>query len=749
MKSRAILAVLCAVLLTSVLCELTKAVLTVFPFPALAQFQSRPYSVRILDCDGRVVQILPLEQGLRREFASAEEIPGHVKRCFIRAEDKRFYVHGGIDFVSIARAALQNCLQKRTVSGASTITMQLARIIVPCRKRNVAAKLSELFIAVRLEAKLTKRQILELWLNNIPFGKNTEGIASASWMYFSKDVSSLSPEESLCLSVIPRSPALYNPLDFPERAFLAAKRAAYADIDLNRLRQAVFSARTGSVPFEMPHYIRFLRSEFSGLFSGVHEIRLPCSLRLQLFAQSAVRDALKKAQNSRIDNAAVLVLDVQSGAVLCWVGSNDWNDFFHSGQIDGVLNKMQPGSSMKPFLYAAALEGKNRGQPLVSMNSVLADVPKEFGGRAVYIPRNFNNAYNGPVLLRTALASSLNVPAVALLDQYGTESYAQKLRQLGFSLTDADAEYNGLSLALGGCEVSLYELVPAFASFVRDGIYIPVCHSGCAKAHGAERRVFEKDTARLICSALSDKAARSIGFGYSQTFQTEYPSIFKTGTASQYQSIVALGASKKYAAGVWMGNFSGNTVVGKTGSSLPAAVARQILDFLEFQNDSQEPFPEPQQFHLQEICALSGMKPGAACPHQIFEYVQDGISLAECQWHKRIGERTETVYPAEYQQWVSLYHADSQVDYHSARLQIASPKDGSVFYADADKAAGKQIVLLEVIGGADDELSVLYDGSLFETISRPFSLAVPAEKGAHTVTAVCGTEQAEVHFFVE
>lgn len=749
MKRQAVFFAFHAASLTVFLCALTKIMLAVLPFPELSQFENRPCSTRILDRDGNTIQILPLEQGLRREFIPEEKIPEYVKRCFIRAEDRRFYVHGGIDAVSVFRAALQNCLQKKTVSGASTITMQLARMVVPCRKRTARTKLRELFNALRIESKLSKGRILELWLNSIPFGKNTEGIASASRMYFSKDISSLSPEEAMCLSVIPRNPSLYNPLEHPHENYLLAKKISDKKIDLEKLKQSAFSARSDRSPFEMPHYIRFLRSEFPELFGRTYEIRLPCSLRLQLFAQSAVRDALRKSQHSRISNAAVLALDVQSGAVLCWVGSNGWNDFSHSGQIDGVLNKIQPGSSMKPFLYAAALEGKNGGKPLVSMNSVLADVPKEFGSRAIYIPRNFNNAYNGPVLLRTALASSLNIPAVSLLDQYGTESYVDKLNQLGFSFTNDDAELFGLSLALGGCEVSLYELVPAFASFVRDGIYIPACHSVSAENHDRRIRVFETDTARLVCSILSDKAARSMGFGFVQPFQTDYPSVFKTGTASQFQSIVALGATKNYAVGVWMGNFSGNTVVGKTGSSLPASVAKQILDFLEFPNADMAPFPEPDHFHLQEICALSGMKPGAECPHRFSEYVKDGISLAECSWHTCIGGKAETVYPAEYQQWVSLYRPNVKVSYQSVNLQIASPKDGAVFYAGLDKAERQQVILLEVFGGEDDELSVFYDESFFAKLHRPFSIMLPAEKGMHSVAAVCGQERTEVCFSVK
>ena len=279
-----------------------------------------------------------------------------------------------------------------------------------------------------------------------------------------------------------------------------------------------------------------------------------------------MNDALLEAQKSRISNASILVIDNKTGEPIVWAGNAQFFDEDHSGQSDGVLVRNQPGSSMKPFLYALALETDDEhGNPLFSPGTILADIPQEFGDEKLYIPSNFNNRYNGPVRFRVALASSLNVPAVYLLNTIGVDNYLNKLFELGFDSLKKSGKEADLGLALGAGEVSLKELVTAFAVFPRDG------------KDFNNRQIYHSDTARIICSILSDKAARALGFGYSQTFQTDYPAIFKTGTSNQYQDIVALGATKQYTVGVWMGNFSGQTVVGKTGSSLPAWVAKNFL----------------------------------------------------------------------------------------------------------------------------------------------------------------------------
>ena len=490
----------------------------------------------------------------------------------------------------------------------------------------------------------------------------------------------------------------------------------------------------------MPHYIERIKKQIKA--SGKKapfEVRLSASLEAQKTAERYIKEAAKLARGSRIANSAMLLIDNKDNSVLAWIGNSDWFDYSHSGQIDGVLSKIQPGSSMKPFLYGLALDTMDKeGRPLFSPATVLPDVPQEFGGQRIYIPENFNNRFNGPVRFRIALASSLNVPAVYILNKLGVDAYLSKLEELGFESLKSGGRSADLGLALGAGEVSLYELVNAFSVWTRDG------------RDASGKQIYSKDAARLICSILSDKDARALGFGYNQVFQTDYPSIFKTGTSNQYQNITALGSTKRYTVGVWMGNFSGQTVMGKTGSSLPAWVAKNTLDFLELKNPKHDPFPAPENWAKAKICPLSGMLAGKDCQNFVFEYVKKDESLAACDWHKAEGGQRVTVYPPEYQRWLLSGNIEAQVDHSSFPLTITSPKNASVFYTRAKSALTRlEAISVEAIGGTEDTAKVYYDGSLLLELTRPFVFKLPTEKGRHSCKIACGGQSAQVEFEVK
>ncbi|MDR2021340.1 MAG: hypothetical protein LBQ14_11315 [Treponema sp.] len=438
------------------------------------------------------------------------------------------------------------------------------------------------------------------------------------------------------------------------------------------------------------------------------------------------------------------------------MGSADYDNVSAAGQIDGVTAVNQPGSGMKPFLYAMALE---RG---FKPADVLADVPVNFGTGALYIPQNFNNRFNGPVRFRSALASSLNIPAVSLLYHLGVRSYIDFLLALGFDSLKASGEEAGLGLALGNAPVSIAELVRGFSVFPRDGVLVPLTWERAAAPSAGQDlpgtspppeprtaadpagavRVISADTARIICSFLSDRSARVLAFGTGRNFITPFPAIFKTGTANQYQNIAALGATPRYSAAVWMGNFTGETVIGRTGSSIPAAIVRDALLFL--QGSSGPDFPEPENFVKIPVCTLSGMKPSAACPSTIGEYVPRGSDPEPCTWHRG----STVVYPAEYQGWFFSLPRQGEVDYAAAPLQIITPRDQFVFLSGPGLAAGNDSIPVEVIGGRYDELLVEYDGAAF-TVARPFAFYLPHDSGDHILTVRNGGETETVRFTVE
>ena len=732
-----------AVLAGVIIC--THLLLVFFPFKNLSSFESKPVSQIFVDDTGKLLQITALQNGTRCEYTKAADLPHDVKKIFIKTEDKRFYFHSGSDLFALASAAVQNLGNKGIVRGGSTITMQLVKMINQDSTPTVSRKLSDIFYAHVLEAKKTKKYILELYLNNIFFGHGAVGISSAARTYYGQTIQELTHEQLCCLAVIPRNPSLYDPIKNPE---LCAQRACslYNKIFHKKLTAVEFiqflPSKLYTYPYEAPHYIRYITSTNPELLEQDKNADsrhiLSINLELQHYAERLVNDGLTQAAGSRISNASLLLIENKTGKPVAWVGSADFFDNEHSGQIDGVLVKNQPGSSMKPFLYALALETKDdTGHSMYTPNSILADIPQEFGGQTLYIPSNFNNRFNGPVRFRVALASSLNVPAVSILNSIGVKNYLNKLYELGFESLRQTGEQADLGLALGAAGVPLNELVPAFAVFARDG------------KDFAGNQIYTSDTARLIDDFLSDKAARVTGFGYSQVFETDYPSIFKTGTSNQYQNIIALGATREYTIGVWMGNFSGQTVVGKTGSSLPAWVAKSLLDYIYGSTTSYSnlAFPEPENWKKEKICSLSGMIAGPDCPATVYEYCQENSTPGKCTWHKKENGELKTLYPAEYQQWARKTRPEVQIEYSDTPLEIHSPKNNSVFYY-SQLQKEKFAIPVEVFGGQQESLTVYYDDVFYSQVERPFSFSLPVEKGSHTCTVECGEEVRTVIFQV-
>ena len=727
--------------------------LLLVPADYLQALENRPYSTVYYDSQGQLLQVTSLTDGGRREKLEKKDITRSAKKIFIKAEDKRFYFHNGVDYAALLSALLQNAHGRQIVRGGSTITMQLVKMQNDDNSLTVSRKLHDIFYAQVIEAKHTKRRIFEVYINSLYFGHGATGLASAARTYYGRTAAALNAQELCCLAVIPRNPTAYDPFKNPDncaaRACELYNKIYHKKISVQDFK-AFLPSKLFSYPYEAPHYIRYLRSggstggDVSAAADSSYKVTLSINLELEHYAQKILNEALMQAEGSRISNAALLLIENKTGAPVAWVGSAEFFDEEHSGQIDGVLVNNQPGSSMKPFLYALALQTKDEnGNPLFTPGTILADIPQEFGEEKLYIPSNFNNRYNGPVRLRIALASSLNVPAVSVLNTIGVDNYLEKLYELGFKSLERTGRQADLGLALGAGEVPLAELVQTFAIFVRDGLSFD------------GKQVYESDTARLICSILSDKGARALGFGYTQTFETSYPAIFKTGTSNQYQNIIALGATKDYTIGVWMGNFDGQTVMGKTGSSLPAWSAKKVLDFLYGEKGpsgeklKQMEFPEPENWTKQKICSLSGMPAGPDCPATVYEYCQKGTENQEaaCTWHKKSNGVLETLYPPEYQQWARTTKPDVQINYKTSPLYIQTPKNNSIFYY-SELHKEKQAVSVEVFGGAQDTLKVYYDDTFYDEVSRPFTFQLPVERGEHTCRVVCGSEEAFITFRV-
>ncbi len=718
-----------------------EAAIRLLPFPELGEFQDRPYSTIVTDRNGVILRILPLEEGLRREYVPLERLRPEIVRIFIESEDKRFFFHRGVDGFAVLRGFFQNRREGRTVSGASTVSMQLAGLIRP-RKQTFGGKALEAWDAIRLEAKLSKREILELWLNSLPFGRQAEGIGSGSRAYFNTPAADLSIPESAVLAVIPRHPEKYSPIDNPEGAYEGALRNAGrlgADVSAEELQEAVASAEPGEFTYHAPHFLRQIGKELGGKQGG--SVRTTLDLELQRHFHRLLSTYQQRYAQSRITAAAGILVDNHTGEVLAYVGSLDYFSGRAGEQIDGLTVPRQPGSCLKPFLYAAALE--DGWLP----NTLLPDVPLDFGGGEVYVPVNFSNSFAGPVRLRVALGSSLNVPAVYLLNEIGLERFGELLRAAGFHVDAGALEKAGLGAALGNLEVSLLELTRGFALFPRRGVPLELSWTlpdVFGKPTPAKRAVSEY-TADSICDILSDPAARARGFGYNSAFTLPFPAMFKTGTTDQFQHIWALAATPDYTVGVWMGNNTGETVIGRTGSSVPARIAAEILTLTR---QGRTEFPVPAGAAPVEICTVSGQRGTELCPSLVTEYLPaaggEGAVPGPCTFHILRNGTVTTEYPEKYHAWLRELGRAGDLSFSGGEgLEIIHPRGGAVFYYDPTVPAGDQALRIEAAAGRPAACTLHVNGKTAGTVSSPpYVWFLPLRRGLWELT-VSNTDSEE------
>ncbi len=707
-------------------------------YPELKDFREREVSRTVRDRNGRVLRILPLEDGLRREYTPLDEIPQEILTIFIRSEDRRFFLHSGIDGFAVVRSVLQNLRAGRVVSGASTITMQLASIIRP-RPLTLAGKIAEGWDAMRLEARLSKREILEMWINALPFGRQAEGMARGSRTYFGVPPAELSLSRARELAKIPRHPAGYSPAQYGTAAGDEPHPAG--------------SQAAGGYVFEAPHFVARVQEKLAQKRRGPGgnedgrsgNLITTLDLELQHRMLYDLRSYMEKYERSRISGCAALVLDSHTGEVLAYIGSPDYFSDAPGGKIDAVLVENQPGSCLKPFLYAAALdEGR---LPC----SLIPDIPMDFGGSRVYVPMNFNNRFHGPVRLRVALGSSLNVPAVYLQHKLGSAAFARVLEGAGFSGVRRKLERAGLGAALGNIEVSLFELVRAFTLFPRGGRPVEPVWTRKKGVHqpadgravsGPDASAVSSYAAYTICSILSDPGARITGFGDHGAFELPFPAMFKTGTSNQYQNIWALAATTDYTVGVWMGNLTGETVIGRTGSSLPAVIAGNALEYLHREDGPRPhpgPFPLPAGTRPVTVCTLSGLEATDACLSTTVEHVPAGEVLEPCIFHVRGGETgaVRVVYPEPYRSWAARSGRTAGTgDVGGAEEPaIIYPADGSVYYYDPASSSEQQAVRIE-ISGVPGPVQITVNGErAAELTSQPFVWYFPLRRGFWTVEA--------------
>ena len=707
----AALAVLAAVL--SLYVPIPKSRLS--PLPVL--------SLNVLDRAGRPLREILSDEGGRCRWIGLSDISPCAAGAAIAAEDRRFFFHRGVDLPAIARAAFQALRRGRVVSGASTITQQVIRNIYRFR-RTIPAKIAEAWLAVRLEHTLSKGEILAQYLNRIAYGRQAYGIEAASRFYFDKPALDLSPSEAAYLAALPRSPGLFVPerdasLLRAQRDAILRKMARNGFLPAGALSRALaepLRITAVSRPFRAPHFVEYAVSRLSPAErSSFSEIRTTLDLPLQIKIEALLAGHVRTLEKRGLTNGAVVVLENDTRSVRAMAGSIDYFDERRDGQVNGAIALRQPGSALKPLTYALALEKGMTAATLID------DAPTEFGSlNGSFAPENYDARFHGPVRLRSALASSYNVPAVAVLSLLGPDLLFRKLQEMGFRSLQKDPSHYGVGLTLGNGEVTLLELARAYAALARGGLYAPDRtieaavrkdgRSGADQAAPVEIRVFSSAASFIVTDILSDRDARVPTFGYGGPLSLPFPAAVKTGTSKDFRDNWTVGYTPRYTVAVWMGNFDGSPMRNVSGVTGAGPLFRDVVLLLEG-SEPDVPFAEPPGLIRADICPVSGELPSPDCPAAVTELFIPGTApRTKC----RFGHQEASGGPG------ALRVAGRS----SEPLQVVFPAEGDVFKMDAVLRPEFQALTLRARVEADplpDTVTWIIDGVPEAVVRRPFS----------------------------
>jgi penicillin-binding protein 1C len=538
-------------------------------------------SREVLDREGRLLRAYLTSDGLFRLPATAEDVDPRYLDALIGYEDKRFWRHGGVDVLAVLRAAWQAATSGRVVSGASTLTMQTARLLEP-RPRTLRSKLVEMFRAVQLERRFSKRQILAMYLTLAPFGGNLEGVRAASLRYFARPPKELTLGEAALLVALPQAPTRLRPDRNPPVARAARDKVIDRLTAAGRLPVAeARSAKAGAVsvisrplPFLAPH----LADRLTSRHADRRVLRTTVEKDLQRQLESLIRQEARRL-GPQI-GAAVLVVENESRQVLAYLGSADFEDASREGQVDVIQALRSPGSTLKPALYAMAFD---RG--LAHPATLVDDVPTQFGD---YAPANFMSRHYGRITLAEALRLSLNVPAVAVLDRLGPVAFAERLRRDGLRLRFGAADARpGLALALGGVGTTLQDLVRLYAAMASDGRlraleYVEGGGAGTSASPQAatSRDPFVGAAARWYLGEILRRGRPAAPLMADVFRKSRHPIAFKTGTSYGFRDAWAIGYNATHTVGVWVGRPDGTSNPGHYGANTAAPILFRVFDYL-------------------------------------------------------------------------------------------------------------------------------------------------------------------------
>lgn len=752
-------------------------------------------SVRITDRNGRLLyEIIPQEGG-RNTVLSVENLPQCLKDATIAVEDKNFYTNPGIDLTGIIRALWINLRGGETIAGGSTITQQVARNLLMDEdermERTLRRKLREAVLAWQMTRKLSKDEILALYLNQINYGGMAYGVEAASQTYFGKPASELLLPECALIAGLPQAPGVYNPFTNPDLAKnrqiivlgLMEKEGYITPGERLSAEKTPLSFNPTPYPIEAPHFIWIIKNQLDqlttdGLLSSHQSlvVRTTLDLDAQHLAEETIKrriDAFKQESETlsyNVNNAALVALDPHNGEILALVGSADFFDESIDGALNMATSPRQTGSAFKPFVYALAMDPTRSNAWTVA--TPILDVSTTFTLRdgTPYTPVNYDGLEHGPVSVRTALGSSLNIPAVKTLQEVGIENAVDLAKRLGITSLSEAGQYD-LSLALGGGQISLLELSTAYAALANNGYYAG--NTSILDIHDADGNLLYKpDTkpalqildprvAWLISDILSDDSARAVGFGLDSTLKLDRTTAVKTGTTTNFHDNWTIGYTPDLLVGVWVGNSGYEAMHNVTGLTGAAPIWHEVMRGL-LQGRPDHFFARPDGLIQVEVCDISGLLPTPACPHTRREWFISGTEPAQTDstyqqvWIDTLTnsladdstpiERRKSVtvlnLPIEAQEWARIQGFHLLTDYSRAsennspsanQLILLSPHNNTTYRIDPNLDLSMQQIKIEVAAGSGiTQITIWMDGSLLTTLSSaPYETWWTLSAGEH------------------
>jgi penicillin-binding protein 1C len=716
------------------------------------------------------------------------ELPPRVVAAVVELEDGRFYNHPGVDVLAMGRAVFQNTTNAKRVSGASTIAMQVARLRYP-GERTYWHKLRESWRAFALTIRYGRKDILAAYLRLVPYGNRVQGIAYASRRYLDKPVADLSWAEIAFLSAIPQAPTMMNPFheDGRQRAIARGGRLLKKLRERSVLSEAEFEiAQQQILNIHLPPIAMRPASSLHAAFkleqildkvqpgSGAEPYRIVTTLDLDLQKSVAntASDAVAQWAKHGVGNAAVILLDRETNGVLAWLGSSDYFDSKQAGALDYAQTLRSPGSTLKPFFYALALE---RGQ--ITTATILDDLPAVSDGIV-----NADRSYLGPLLPRQALANSRNIPAARLLNDIGLNEGYEYLHDLALHQNEHDAQYYGLGLVIGTMPVTLEHLVQAYSVFANDGQWRSL--KWYANQPVTTHQLMSPGVARLITLQLSDASARLPTFPRMGSTEYAYPVALKTGTSQGMRDAWTVAYSRRYLIGIWLGHPDARPMHDVTGGNNAAELAKRILNQLhqsERNGSADLSFPRPDGYIPVALCALTGKRATTSCD-QVFEEwfkpgqepqqeddahlrlaidIRNGLLANARTPSKYIEQRTFIDLPPRYADWaaqaglprppmdvstlgtkeiyvtrpaVTSMETRAVVSMVVPKLRILAPSDGVSLIRDPTLPAALSTIALQVeVYPTVPEVLWKIDNKPYKLVGYPYTVRWPLQKGDHTI----------------